>query len=94
MNQPKYHIAVSHCIKCGAAIAALHTCHACGYVQDAIYEEEHYNLETPDYHLSLRFYPALMISNFRLFREYAADIRQKLVTFDGRGQLKALDANG
>jgi len=79
------------CVKCGVPIAALRTCHACGYVQDQIYMDERYNLETTDYHLALRFYPALMVSDFRKFMEYAADIRKKLVTFDGRRVLYALE---
>lgn len=81
------------CIKCGIPIANLEICHACGYVQKSIYMEEKYNLETDDYHLALRFYPTLMVSDFRKFREYAKDIRDKLVTYEGRMALAYLEEN-
>uniref|UniRef100_A0A6M3ISU1 Uncharacterized protein n=1 Tax=viral metagenome TaxID=1070528 RepID=A0A6M3ISU1_9ZZZZ len=35
----KMNIKMSYCIKCGAAIATLSVCHACGYIQDAAYGE-------------------------------------------------------
>lgn len=80
------------CVRCGAAIAASDVCHACEYVQDAIYETWPTKelLSRSDYQLSLLFFPHLMISNFRLFPDYAKEIRAKLVSFTGRHDLENL----
>lgn len=76
------------CIKCGASIASLEVCHACDYTQDSIYEEEKENLNMDDYTLSRKFYPNLVHCNPSLIEKYATDIRNKLITFEGRELLR------
>jgi hypothetical protein len=80
------------CVRYGVPIAALHRCHACDYEQDGIYNDERtkYLLGKSGYRLAILFYPHLMSNDFRLFREYAADIRGKLVTYSGRRELSDL----
>lgn len=80
------------CVRCGVPIAAFHRCHACDYEQDGIYNDEQtkYLLGKSDYRLAILFYPNLMVNDFRLFREYAIDIRRKLVTYSGRRELENL----
>lgn len=80
------------CIRCGASIAALNKCHSCGYNQDNIYNDSvtAFFLNKNDYQLSLIFFPNLMINDFRYFQEYAKDIRNKLLSYNGRRILQKL----
>jgi hypothetical protein len=41
----KFNLKMTYCIKCGVPIGTLSICHACRYIQDAIYEEWKLDLE-------------------------------------------------
>lgn len=83
------------CICCGATVGVRWRCHACDYVQDAIYdhpETRHY-LNMSDYNLAILFFPHLMMSEgASKCIEYASEIRGKLLSYSGRRELQNLTA--
>lgn len=92
MKEYNFNLGDLDCVKCGATIGNLSKCHSCGYVQENIYDdpETKQYLEMSDYNLALLFFPNCMVDNFRLFNEYAFEIRKKLVSFEGRKGLSKL----